>query len=36
VSSTRALRWEAQIGAVGGSLLSRLTFFFTPPGSLSL
>src|SRR5690348_17870856 len=35
VSSTRALRSEAQIGAVGGSLLSRLTFFFTPPRSLS-
>jgi hypothetical protein len=36
VSFTRALRSEAQIGAVGGSLLSRLSFFFTPPRSLSL
>jgi hypothetical protein len=35
VSSTRALRSEAHIGAVGGSLLSRLSFFFTPPRSLS-
>lgn len=28
VSSMRALIWEARIRAVGGSLLSRLTFFF--------
>lgn len=35
VSSARALMWEARIGAVGGSLLSRLTFFFTPPLSFS-
>ena len=28
VRSIWTLIWEARIGAVGGSLLSRLTFFF--------